>query len=76
MTDMTFTRNLPFPNGKGYTPCTKEYFDLYHAKMALHNPADGSLDALSPEDYQRWCEMDQQIMQMALDGHIGTSVRD
>ena len=72
-----FTRNLPFPNGKGYTPCTKVYYDVYHDKMAICNPNAGeSIDALSPEKYQRWSELDNDLMGMSLDGHLGTSVRD
>lgn len=70
-----YTRSIEFPNGKGYTPCTQEYYDLYHEKKALHDPASGeSLDDLPPADYQRWCEMDQKVMLMSVDGHVGKSV--
>lgn len=70
-----FTHSIEFPNGKGFTPCTKEYYDLYHEKKELHDPASGeSLDDLPPADYQRWCVMDNKIMLMLLEGHLGKSV--
>lgn len=66
--------HIEFPNGKGYTPCTKEYYDLYTEKMAIYDPANGNYDDLSPEDAQRWSEMDNKIMGMTVDGHVGKSV--
>lgn len=70
-----FTHSIEFPNGRGFTPCTKEYYDLYHEKKALYDPSSGeSLDDLPPAAYQRWCEMDNKITNMALDGHLGKAV--
>lgn len=80
--NVTFTpkfvhdHSIDWPNGRGYTPCTKAYFAKYHAKMDIYNPNNGgSIDNLSPRDYQRWCELDHEVMQMSLDGHVAPSVR-
>lgn len=69
---------LDWPNGLGYTPVTREYADLTHAKNAIHVPNNDygkSLDDLSPEDYQRYNVIDNQLLTLQANGHCGKSER-
>lgn len=68
---------LDWPNGEGFTPCTREYADKMAAREAIYdaNHDEGSTEDLSPEDYQRWHELDSELCQMQMAGHIGKSER-
>lgn len=65
---------LEFPNGEGYTPCTREYADL-RDKMDVIKPDDVRLDDLSSEDYEEYCQLDNRAAEMLAAGHLGKSVR-
>lgn len=69
---------LDWPNGLGYTPVTREYADLTRAKNAIYDPNNqryGTLDDLSPEDYQRYNVIDNQLLTLQANGHCGKSER-
>lgn len=76
---MTIEHNhrLPFPNGKGYTPCTKEYLLIKNERDAIYDPneEDRFLKDLDADEYQRWSELDEALAQLQMRGHLGTSVR-
>lgn len=74
----SFDDIIEFPNGEGFTPCTKEYANKMAARDAIFDPTfdTGSLEDLSPEDYQRYCELDHELLTMQMSGlHLGKSVR-
>lgn len=70
---------LEWPNGDGYTPVTKEYFDLMAEKDAILDNYDvehGRTTAdLTPDEYNRYFALDNQLMTMMAHGHVGKSVR-
>ncbi len=66
---------IDWPNGKGYTPCTAEYWNLHDERESLKPTDDETLDDLSPERYQRYCEIDNELGGLQLNGHLGKSVR-
>jgi len=73
---MEHTETIDFPNGNGFTPCTKEYRDVYDARCAICDLNDGeSLSDLSPEEYQEWSLLDDKLASMQISGHTGKSVR-
>lgn len=74
---MTIEHNdqIDWPNGQGYTPCSEEYANKLFEKNLIHKVGEGSLDDLSPADYQRYCELDNELGNMQLNGHLGKSVR-
>lgn len=76
MTNIELDHRIYFPNGKGYTPCSALYEQLRHELYAICDPNDGeSIHDLSPDDYQRWSELDNELANLRLHGHVGTSVR-
>lgn len=69
-----FTDKIEFPNGEGYTPCTREYADLTDRLDAI-KPADVNMNDLSPADYQEWNTLEDRRANLQLNGHLGKSVR-
>lgn len=73
MTDiLVHDDSLEWPNGEGFTPCTSEYRRLFDEQMAIWDPntSDLNLDDLSPEDYNRWCQLDNDLGILQLRGHL------
>lgn len=64
--------SLEWPNGLGFTPCTTEYRKLFDEQMAIWDPntSDLNLDDLSPADYNRWCQLEDQRAGLQLRGHL------
>jgi hypothetical protein len=70
-----------WPNGKGFTPCTKAYADKKAERDAIKNKpdyddirgADGwvSMDDLTPDDYEAWNRLDNELGSMQIAGHLG-----
>lgn len=77
MTKITHDDVIEWPNGEGFTYCSREYADTMAAKDAIFDPNhdEGTSEDLSPEDYNRFHELDNKLMSMQADGHIGESVR-
>ncbi|AGC35738.1 hypothetical protein ACP46_gp53 [Rhizobium phage RHEph06] len=76
MSILEHNHRVHFPNGMGYTPCTKEYRLALDEREAICDPNEGeSIHDLSSEDYQRWSELDNALGLMQLDGHLGKAVR-
>lgn len=68
---------IEWPNGEGFTPCTREYADKMMARDAIFdaNIDEGSTEDLCPEDYERWHQLDSELCQMQMAGHLGKSER-
>lgn len=67
---------LDWPNGEGETPCSTEYLMTLTQRDLIYEPGSkGSLEDLSPEDYQKWNELDDKLNNLHLNGHIGKSVK-
>ncbi len=76
---------LDWPNGEGETPCSTEYMLTLTQRDLIYDPNPwslqaqtspiGSMDDLSPEDYQKWNELDHKLSQLHSEGHIGKSVK-
>ncbi len=71
---MNLTDAIEWPNGEGFTPCTREYAALMDERDAIL-PDYLNLDDLSPEDYQSWNVLDQKLLSMQADGHLGKGER-
>ena len=71
---MTYDDAIEFPNGLGFTPCTRAYADVCDAMDAL-KPDWVNLDDLSPADYNEWNSLCHRREQMMMEGHLGRSVR-
>lgn len=72
------TETIEWVNGAGYTPCTKQYRDLLDEKetiVAKYVDDDLTLDEYEPADYQRFCEIDNELGNLQLSGHLGKSER-
>lgn len=67
------TDSIEFPNGAGYTPCSREYAEITD-KMDAIKPDYVNLSDLSPEDYQEWNVLDAKRMSLQASGHLGKSV--
>lgn len=69
---------LDWPNGMGYTPCSAKYRSLFEERNGIYQPGndDGlTMNDLSPEDYQRWNELDSELANLQIAGHTGKGVR-
>lgn len=68
------TETIEWPNGKGFTPCSAAYRAALDEQARI-KPEGVSMDSLSAEDYQRWNELDHQLMTMQASGeHLGQSI--
>lgn len=75
---MDHTAKIEFPNGLGFTPCTQEYLDTKTARDNICDPNYSENDRVSDlpaELYQEWSVLDNKLMNMQCDGHLGKSVR-
>lgn len=76
MSKPELTDVLEWPNGQGFTPCSREYADKSAMKDAIYVEGTGGLDKLSPEDYEAWNRLDSELMTMQASGeHLGKSER-
>jgi len=71
---LKFDDAIEWPNGLGYTPCTREYAELCD-KMDVLKPDYINLDDLSPDDYNEFCSLSHRRDQLLGEGHLGKSVR-
>lgn len=76
-TERDHTDAIDWPNGEGYTPRTPEYRALMDERDAIYdaNWDRGSLNDLSPEDYEHWHQIDAKLYELQNDGHLGIGVR-
>ena len=65
---------IEWPNGLGFTPCSREYAEICD-KMDALKPDWINMDDLSPEDYQEWNALSFRRDSLMADGHLGKSVR-
>jgi hypothetical protein len=77
MTTHSHTGAIDWPNGGGYTPCTKEYEAKMAERDAIYdaNYDEGSLEDLSPDQYNRWHQLNDELCTMQAHGHLGKPVR-
>ncbi len=69
---------LDWPNGEGYTPVSQEYLDLINKRDAIYEAGrdyEMCLDDLPPDQYNQYCQLDNDIGVLQLNGHVGKSVR-
>lgn len=73
------TDAIDWPNGAGYTPCTREYAEAMDQRDAIydanHDRPERTLEDLSPEDYEAWHRLDQKLSELRHAGHMGEPVR-
>lgn len=70
------TEKLEFPNGLGYTPCSREYKEIAIQVRLLNDIAhneDGR--GLTNDEYNLVNELENRMGVMQLNGHLGRSVR-
>jgi hypothetical protein len=71
MPELIHNSSLEWPNGLGFTPCTEEYRELFDEQMTIFDPnTDGSLDDLSPADYNRWNMLADKLAGLQMNGHL------
>lgn len=66
---------IEWPNGMGVTTCSKAYADAHFARDMLSDGGRINLNDMSPENYERYCRLDQDMLTMQASGHIGKSFR-
>lgn len=72
------TAAIFWPNGMGETPCSEAYAKAKDERDAIYEAGndDGTtMDDLTPEEYQRWNELDHELGNMQINGHLGASIR-
>lgn len=73
---MKHDAQIDWPNGLGYTPCSREYRDTMDRRDAILDPRFGqSLEDLAPADYDHWMRLDNELNEMMMTGHLGRAVR-
>lgn len=68
------THEIPFPNGKGHTPCSEQYFTTKQVYNELRSKHE-HLNQFNAEDYERLSRLDDKLANLRLRGHTGESVR-
>lgn len=70
------TKVIHFPNGKGETPVSAEYYAAYDEQRALCDLQFGeNTDDLSPADYNHWHTLQHRLDTMLISGeHVGKPV--
>lgn len=71
---MTHTHVIPFPNGKGHTPCSEQYFTTKQVYNELRSKHE-HLNQFNAEDYELLSRLDDKLANLRLRGHTGTGVR-
>lgn len=65
------TEKLNWPNGLGWTPCTKEYKDAFTEWSNLL----GFEDSRDAQEQKRLIELDKLLSDLFVEGHRGKGVR-
>lgn len=71
---MTHDDAIEFPNGRGYTPCTREYADLTDKINALSDFGRIGMNDMSSADYEAFNRLLSARDSLQADGHTGKSV--
>lgn len=70
---------IDWPNGLGFTPCSAKYREVFYQQRAIFDPqtyGDGSsLEDLSPADYNRYCHLENELLNLQAHGHVGKGER-
>lgn len=68
---------IEWENGLGFTPCSAEYRRVWDAMRQIHDctMSGANLDSLSPADYERYCRLDNELLTLQGNGHLGKSIR-
>jgi len=72
---MLHDSKIEWPNGEGYTPCTKEYREINDKIDDLNDFGRISMDQMTPENYEKYNQLLDRQGQLHLFGHLGQSVR-
>lgn len=70
-----FTDQIEWPNGMGYTPCTKKAFECRREIDYMSMNGEISMDDMSSVDYENYNRLLDKLACLQGDGHFGTSVR-
>lgn len=71
---MEFTDAIEFPNGRGFTPCTREYAELTDQIDALSDFGRIRMNDMSPDDYETFNRLLSARDSLQAAGHLGKSV--
>jgi hypothetical protein len=61
---------IEWPNGQGWTPCTKAYRRVWDERELVRCRAD-SFEDLDPPDYDHVCRLNDLMANMMEAGHLG-----
>ncbi len=66
---------IEWPNGAGFTPCTREYADVNAKIDDLNDFGRIGMDDMSPENYEEYNRLLNLQGELQLAGHLGKGVR-
>lgn len=66
---------IEWPNGEGFTPCSREYAEICDQIDAMSACGAISMDDMSPADYQTYNILLDRRSSLQANGHVGKSVR-
>lgn len=72
---MTYDDAIEWPNGCGFTPCSKEYAEVMDCIDAMSDFGRISMNDMSGEDYQSFNVLLAKRDTLLMSGHVGKSVR-
>jgi len=72
---ITHDSSIEWPNGEGWTPCSKEYAAVNDEIDDLNDFGRIGMDDMSPDDYEKYNRLDDKRNGLLLAGHVGKSER-
>ena len=70
---------IEWPNGAGYTPCTREYADAIDDRAGAHAAwQEAASDHRHPEyaeRYEAWQRAESAVLHLQAAGHLGRGIR-
>jgi hypothetical protein len=75
MSKIKHDSHIEWPNGEGFTPCSREYAEVNDKIDDLNDFGRLGMDDLSPEKYEKYNRLLNRQGELQLAGHLGKSVR-
>ncbi|ADJ24785.1 hypothetical protein Hden_2990 [Hyphomicrobium denitrificans ATCC 51888] len=75
MTTLKHDTAIEWPNGAGFTPCTREYAEVTDKINDLNDFGRIGMGDMSSEDYETYNRLLVRRDELQLSGHLGESVR-
>lgn len=72
---MTHDDAIEWPNGEGFTPCSREFAEVTDKIDALSDFGRISMNDMSAADYQEYNRLLTQRDTLQMTGHVGKSER-